>query len=92
MYWDHYEETPSLPTYMFGFFVGEVYGIKTQTMTVYAQKSNINQIEYIANKLPKLLETIENFTGMDYMLPKLDFITIPDFSQAMDNLGMNAYG
>lgn len=93
MYWDHYQETPPLSTYLVGFFVGEYNGVKTMNnIAVYTHMSYLRQTEYLVNESPKLLQEMENFTGVDYMLPKLDILAIPDFSAgAMENWGLNAY-
>lgn len=92
MVWDHYQETPPMSTYLVAFFVGEFYAMKTRTIGVYTHESYVDQAEYIASRSPKLIEAMENFTGVEYMLPKLDLLAIPDFSMgAMENWGMNTY-
>uniref|UniRef100_A0A2H8TGD8 Aminopeptidase N n=1 Tax=Melanaphis sacchari TaxID=742174 RepID=A0A2H8TGD8_9HEMI len=92
MYWDHYTETPPISTYLVAFFVGEFYAMKTRNIGVYTHKRYVKQAEYIAEKSPKLLEAMENFTGVDYTLPKLDLLAIPDFAAgAMENWGLNTY-
>lgn len=89
---DNFQETPPISTYLVGFFVGEFYAIKTPNTGLYTQKRYVSQGAYIANKSPKLLEAMENFTGVDYMLPKIDLLAIPDFTiGAMENWGMNTY-
>lgn len=92
MYWNHFQETPPVSTYLVAFFVGEFYAMKTRTIGIYTHKNYVNQAEYIANKSPMLLEAMENFTGVDYSLPKLDLLAIPDFAAgAMENWGLNTY-
>lgn len=92
MYWDHFQETPPMSSYLVAFFVGDFYAIKTPTVGVYTHKSYIGQTVYIANKAAKLLEAMENFTGVDYMMPKIDLLAVPDFSiGAMENWGLNTY-
>lgn len=92
MYWDHFQETPPVSSYLVAFFVGDFHAIKTQTIGVYARKSYVSQAEYIANKSPMLLRAMEEFTGVKYSLPKLDLLAIPDFAAgAMENWGLNTY-
>lgn len=92
MYWDYFEETPPISTYLVAFFVGEFYAIKTRNIGIYTPKSYVNQANYIANESPNLLEAMKNFIGIDYSLPKLDLLAIPDFSAgAMENWGLNTY-
>lgn len=92
MYWDHFQETPPISPYLVAFFVGEFYAMKTRTIGIYTHKRYVGQAAYMANKAPLLLEAMENFTGVDYDLPKLDLLAIPDFSAgAMENWGLNTY-
>lgn len=92
MFWDRFQETPPMSTYLLAFFVGEFYAMKTRNVGVYTHESYINQARYIASKSSGLLEAMENFTGVEYALPKLDLLAIPDFSAgAMENWGMNTY-
>lgn len=81
-----------MSTYLVAFFVGEFYAIKTRYVGVYTHKDYVSQAEYIASKAPKLLEAMENYTGIEYMIPKLDLLAIPDFmAGAMENWGLNTY-
>jgi len=91
MYWDHFQETPPISTYLVAFFVSEFFAIKTHTIGIYTHKNYVNQAEFIAKKSPKLLRAMEDFTGIEYMLPKLDLLAIPDFGGAMENWGLNTY-
>jgi len=66
--------------------------MKTRNVGVYTHESYINQAQYITSKSLRLIEAMENFTGVEYMLPKLDMLAIPDFSAgAMENWGLNTY-
>lgn len=81
-----------MSTYLVAFFVGEFYAMRKSTLGIYTHASYISQTKYIANKSSYLLEAMENFTGVDYQLPKLDLLAIPDFAAgAMENWGMNTY-
>lgn len=92
MYWDHFQETPPISTYLVAFFVGEFYAMKTPAVGIYTHRSYVNQADYIASETPKLLDAMENFTGVPYALPKIDLLAIPDFAAgAMENWGMNTY-
>ncbi|XP_025405726.1 aminopeptidase N-like isoform X2 [Sipha flava] len=92
MYWDHFQETPPISPYLVAFFVGEFYAMKTRTIGIYTHRKYVTQAAYIADTSPLLLEAMENFIGVDYELPKLDLLAIPDFSAgAMENWGLNTY-
>ncbi|XP_022172013.1 aminopeptidase N-like [Myzus persicae] len=92
MFWDHYKETPPISTYLVAFFVGEFYAMKTRNIGIYTHRLYVRQAEYIADEAPKLLKAMEEFTGVDYTLPKLDLLAIPDFAAgAMENWGLNTY-
>jgi len=92
MVWDHFQETPPISTYLVAFFVGDFYAMKTRNVAIYTHASYIGQAEYMANKSSYLLEAMEEYTGVDYLLPKLDLLAVPDFAAgAMENWGLNTY-
>lgn len=92
MYWDHYQETPPVSTYLVGFFVGDYISIKSRNIGIYTHKNYLLLAEYLANESPKLLQEMESFTGIDYMMPKLDMLSIPNLSAgSMENWGLIAY-
>lgn len=82
-----------MATYLVALYVGEfVASSNKSNMTVYTHKDSIDQTEYIAAIAPKHLQVLEEYTGIPYMLPKMDLLAIPDFSfGAMENWGMNTY-
>lgn len=77
MFWDYYQETQPLPTYLVQWFVGEVYTAVTDDVTVYAPKDDINRTEFLAETSPRLLQAMEDFTGIKNKLPTLDLLVVP---------------
>lgn len=86
----NFQSTPPMSSYLAAIYVGEfVPNINNSDMTVYARKEYINQTSYVWNDAPKHLKALEDYTGIRYMLPKMDLIAIPDFKAgAMENWGM----
>lgn len=89
----YFNETPVMPTYLTAIYVGGFVADKNESIiTVYTHKEMIGQTEYIAKEAPKHLKVLEQYTKIDYMLPKMDLLAIPDFSAgAMENWGINTY-
>nr|AEV66511.1 aminopeptidase N 3 [Aphis glycines] len=89
----YFNETPVMPTYLTAIYVGEFVADKNESIiTVYTHEEMIGQTEYIAKEAPKHLKVLEQYTKIDYMLPKMDLLAIPDFSVgAMENWGINTY-
>jgi aminopeptidase N len=74
-------------------YVGEFVPDKIDSkITVYTHNEMKEQTEYIATEAPKHLKVLEEYTAIDYMLPKMDLLAIPDFKAgAMENWGLNTY-
>ncbi|XP_039194273.1 glutamyl aminopeptidase isoform X1 [Crotalus tigris] len=61
-------------------------------LRVYAQPQQINTAIYAANVTKVVFDYFENYFNMNYSLPKLDKIAIPDFGTgAMENWGLITY-
>ncbi|VVC40908.1 Hypothetical protein CINCED_3A014501 [Cinara cedri] len=89
----YFEQTSLMATYLAAIFVGEFLPSKNGSdLTVYTHKDYIDQTQYITEIAPKHLHALEQYTGIPYMLPKMDLLAIPDFYfGAMENWGMNTY-
>ncbi|KAJ7327041.1 hypothetical protein JRQ81_016800 [Phrynocephalus forsythii] len=61
-------------------------------LRIYAQPKQIHTAEYAANVTKKIFDFFEVYFNMNYSLPKLDKIAIPDFGTgAMENWGLITY-
>lgn len=90
---DVFKTTPPMSTYLVAIYVGE-FETKDETasISVYTHKDLLNQTGYMTLEAPKLLKVLEDYTGINYMLPKMDLLAIPDFrAGAMENWGINTY-
>ncbi len=59
---------------------------------VWARADAIQQAEYAREVGPKILSYFEKYFGIDFPLPKLDMIALPDFGAgAMENWGFITY-
>jgi aminopeptidase N len=83
-----------MPTYLIAFIVSdfEVLHNPAEDFRVWARKGAIKQAQYSLDVGPQLLHAIERFLDLNYTLPKLDVVAIPDFSSgAMENWGLTTY-
>uniref|UniRef100_A0ABM5GJS6 Aminopeptidase n=1 Tax=Pogona vitticeps TaxID=103695 RepID=A0ABM5GJS6_9SAUR len=61
-------------------------------LRIYAQPKQIHTAEYAANVTKVIFDFFEDYFNMNYSLPKLDKIAIPDFGTgAMENWGLITY-
>ncbi|KAK3107389.1 hypothetical protein FSP39_013558 [Pinctada imbricata] len=94
---DVYQITPIMPTYLLAFSVNDfVYekgmSDKNVTFRSYAQNEDFLRLNYSRDVGIKILEAFEGYFEIDYPLPKVDQIAIPDFSAgAMENWGLITY-
>jgi aminopeptidase 2 len=89
--------SPLMSTYLVAFVVGELNVIETDEfrvpVRVYAPPGqDIEHGRFSLNLAAKTLAFYEKVFGMDFPLPKMDQIAIPDFAQgAMENWGLVTY-
>ncbi|XP_077395201.1 glutamyl aminopeptidase [Festucalex cinctus] len=61
-------------------------------LRIYTQPSQISTAEYAANTTKVIFDYFEEYFNMNYSIPKLDKIAIPDFGTgAMENWGLITY-
>lgn len=66
--------------------------VNNDNIAMYTRKEYIEDTTYMMGKAPSLLEGVEQFTQVPYMLPKLDMVGVPvldDYS--IGNWGLNSY-
>ncbi|KAI4460016.1 protease m1 zinc metalloprotease [Holotrichia oblita] len=93
---DIFEETVVMSTYLVAFVVSEMDHVAQGIQTVYGEPALIadGRGEYGLQKGIEILAVMEEFTGIEYSLSKLDQISIPDdwFTfGAMENWGLVTY-
>lgn len=94
---DHFETTVKMSTYLVAYIVCDFNSVSGTTssgvkVSVYATPDKWSQTHYALEASLKLLDFYENYFDINYPLPKLDLIAIPDFeSGAMENWGLITY-
>jgi aminopeptidase N len=89
-----FEKTPPMPVYTLAWAVGNFDSIETVTQNgtevrVLTEGGKIKSGEIALETAVKALESLEEYFGIPYELPKLDLLAIPDFSYgAMENWGI----
>lgn len=85
-------KTEIMSTYLLALAVGDFECKENQTKTLFrvcSTPDQVNNIEYALLVGPEILSFYENLLGIDYPLPKMDLISIPDFRYgAMENWGL----
>ncbi|NP_001192196.1 glutamyl aminopeptidase [Acyrthosiphon pisum] len=92
----HFANTVPMSTYLACFIVCDFQSLETVKadqgfpLTVYAPSGQIENMKYAQHVGLKAINYYVNYFGIQYPLPKLDLITIPDdfLSGAMENWGL----
>lgn len=89
--------TPKMSTYLLAFIVGDFEFIEGKTkrgvvVRVFVTPGKKHQAKFALNTAIKTLDFYEKYFAINYPLPILDLIAIPDFSHgAMENWGAITY-
>ncbi|XP_071411232.1 glutamyl aminopeptidase [Pithys albifrons albifrons] len=92
-----FEKSVPMSTYLVCFAVHqfaweERISASGKPLRVYAQPQQIHTAQYAANVTKVVFDFFEKYFNMNYSLPKLDKIAIPDFGTgAMENWGLITY-
>lgn len=89
----YFMKTPPMSTYLVALYVGDFVPNKNDSfITIFTSEDYINQTGYVEVEAPKHLRVMEVYTGINYTLPKMDLLAIPDMMfDGMENWGMNIY-
>ncbi|KAJ8960401.1 hypothetical protein NQ318_013681, partial [Aromia moschata] len=91
-YWDHYPETPKMPTYLVAFMVSDLRGrtaVNNTMIKVWSRTDYLPQTQYALTIAPEILEYFENYFEIKFPLPKMDIVAVPEFGfNAMENWGL----
>lgn len=96
----HFEETVPMSTYLSCFIVSDFVSTnhtfdnmgKTIPFNVYATPAQLEKTSYAGEVGKKVMEYYVSYFNIEYPLPKLDMVAIPDFvSGAMEHWGLVTY-
>ncbi|KAH8346459.1 hypothetical protein KR084_000853 [Drosophila pseudotakahashii] len=95
--WTTFQESLPMSTYLVAFSIND-FSHKPSTLPggtlfrTWARPNAIDQSDYAAEFGPKVLQYYEQLFGIEFPLPKVDQIAVPDFSSgAMENWGLVIY-
>ncbi|XP_025830380.1 aminopeptidase N-like [Agrilus planipennis] len=93
--WDHFVKTPKMTTYSLAFSVGDLdnreVSRETPQFRIWAV-DKLHESNYSAEMSVKALNYLEDYFGMKYPLPKLDFVVVPDLVEdAVESWGLVAF-
>jgi aminopeptidase 2 len=92
-----FNKTPLMSTYLVAFVVGELHVVETNKFRLPVRvfctpDQDISHGVYSAELAAKTLDFYEKEFGIEYPLPKMDMIAVPDFAAgAMENWGLVTY-
>ncbi|XP_055851068.1 aminopeptidase N isoform X3 [Episyrphus balteatus] len=94
---EDFEITPKMPTYLVAFIVSNLVkanysnsdrSAKTQ-IEFYTRSEGTDMTTYAYDVTRKILPFFESYFGIEYKLPKIDMVSVPDFGfGAMENWGL----
>lgn len=92
--WESFAETVPMSTYLVAFVVSDFTSVKdlSTKVNVWSRPSMTSNCNYAQSTAENMLGYLTQKTGIDYALPKLDLVSVPDFSSgAMENWGLATF-
>ncbi|XP_026478385.1 aminopeptidase N-like isoform X2 [Ctenocephalides felis] len=97
---DYFPETIKMSTYLVAFIVSDLMGSETLIVPIpgtgksfplraWSRPEVLDQTEYARNLSVSLLEYYQGYFGIDFPMPKIDIVAVPEFGfNAMENWGL----
>lgn len=92
--WTYFETTPIMSTNILGFVIADYDYISNLdgTIKIWGPKHLLQYATYPLDIAEKATQELEKFTNSTIRVPKMDHVTIPQYtSRATENWGMIAY-
>jgi puromycin-sensitive aminopeptidase len=92
-----FEPSPRMSTYLVVFVVGDLASVQATSsngtlVRVFATRGKEEQGRFALENSLRILDYMNDYFGIDYPLPKMDHLAIPDFAAgAMENWGAITY-
>ncbi|XP_032596092.1 aminopeptidase N isoform X2 [Drosophila grimshawi] len=93
--WSIFKQTELMSTYLVAYSINDFKGYASRTkkyqlsFTTWSRSSAIKQCRYAAEIGPRILSYFEDMFDIEYPLPKMDLLAVPDFNAgAMENWGL----
>lgn len=92
-----FDETPLMSTYLVAFIIsdfGHLASSETRAVPqrTFGRPNAVHQSHLMLNAGERILDALVDFLGVDYSLPKMDQVGVPDFAAgAMENWGLVTY-
>ena len=87
---DIFEESPLMSSYLVAFVISDFKSLsENKNFSIWTRPNAIETAKHSLTAATKLLKILEDITGIDYSLPKMDLVAVPDFKAgAMENWGL----
>ncbi|XP_017892658.2 putative aminopeptidase-2 [Ceratina calcarata] len=91
-YWDEYQESIPMSTYLVAFIVSDFKSTERGTTSVWARPNALPQSTYALDIGERSVKHLSQRFNQSYQISKLDMAAVPDFSAgAMENWGLITY-
>lgn len=90
-----FDDTPSMSTYLLAFLISDFVSIESNKyglpQKLYVRDSAEDRAAFGLEAGVEILQALQTYLNVEYVLPKMDQAAIPDKGGAMENWGLVTY-